>query len=226
VAIMNSGFIGVVAACFLIAGCGQNVPSEEKKGTNMGEVVIDLRPSEPKVKAMIEKALVKFAKEKPGIEASCLGLYGLAFPRYVFLSFDTEEHSQRHLEKFKSFGRNFYGKDSLGEFAYSCADFAFPEYAKADFVDFPDFYTCGSNLLFLDLRGQKIKVDVNREGNEGINKVLFPFLKATLASISDFGGIKRAKVFRLGVQMHDSQYVEFWAYGEMKKNYKPFRQWK
>src|SRR5215831_5247991 len=79
------------------------------------------------------------------------------------------------------------------------------------FPGYPDLYQAEVDdpVDYIILDGTRERAEAGA-GNEGKNRVIFPFLKAVLVSFQPFARLARAAPFRVGVQMCDSRFTEFW----------------
>lgn len=173
-------------------------------------MVIDLQKLLPSVTDFIIFSLSNFESSNEGEKICTLCLCGDGFHGSVFLYLDTLKNSMQTVAKWEHKGSAWYGEDKIGKFNNSGADFA--HYA-GDFVlpDYPDFYEVDPETIeFVQLDGEVIKPNSD-EGNEGLNKIIFSLLKQAVIQLSPFDSIPKAQPFRVGVQMIDSKYIEYWV---------------
>ncbi len=174
-------------------------------------MLIDLRKSREPLASEIQNSLIDFSIQHPNIEVCTVGLVGDGFHGRAALFLDTPEHSAAHVKEYLKHGLGWYGEDENGRFCNSCSDFPYciGEYS---FPDYPDFYQKRDDtpIDYITLNGNKELVEID-EGDEGMNRIVFPFLRTIIASFQPFAMLHRATPFRVGVKMHDSQFEEFWT---------------
>ena len=174
-------------------------------------ILIDLRKFREPLAAEIQRSLIDFSVQHPNVEVCTVGIAGDGFHGLAALFLDTPEHSAAHVEEYLKHGIGWYGEDENGRFCNSCPDFPYciGEYCLPDY---PDFYQSRGDISidYITLDGNEERVEID-EGDEGMNRLVFPFLKTIIASFQPFTLLLRAIPFRVGVQMHDSRYEEFWS---------------
>jgi hypothetical protein len=181
-------------------------------------ILIDFRKFQEILITEIQKSLVDFSVQYPKIEICTVGLAGDGFHGRATLFLDTSEHSALHVEEYLKYGSAWYGEDEHGRFCNSCADFPYC-IGKYKFQDYPDFYQASdeTTIHYITLSGKKEYIKIE-EGDEGMNRMVFPFLKETIASFQPFTILQKEIPFRCGVQMYDSLCSEFWNIEVGKKN--------
>jgi hypothetical protein len=174
---------------------------------------IDLRKLRKPLAADIRKSLAAFCAQHPNTPISTVGLWGDGFHGKASLHLDTPEHSAAFVKEWLKNGAAWYGEDRHGRFCNNCWDFphCIGEYR---FPGYPDLYQVDADapLDYITLEGPRERAEAD-EGDEGKNRLVFPFLKVVLAEFEPFGELSRVAPFRAGVQMHDSRCEEFWLVG-------------
>ena len=173
-------------------------------------MVIDLREMRRPLVDDIRESLATFSGKHPGTLISTVGLCGDGFHGIVSLHADTPEHSTASVRKWAKNGPAWYGEDRQGRFCNNCWDF---KHCIGEFTlsGYPDLYSAPEDdpTDYITLEGAKTRAEPT-DGNEGKNRIVFPFLIATLAEVSPFPMLAKAAPFRVGVQMLDSRCVDFW----------------
>jgi hypothetical protein len=172
-------------------------------------MLIDLRKLREPLAADIRNSLLTFSAEHPDTQVSTVGLWGDGFHGTASLHLDTPENSAAFVNEWLKEGPAYYGQDAKGRFCNSCWDFphCIGEYS---FPEYPDLYEADPPVDYVTLDGTTARAEAG-EGNEGKNRIVFPLLKAVLVSFQPFSGLVRASPFRVGVQMRDSRFAEFWV---------------
>lgn len=168
---------------------------------------LDFARTREAVVLMLAEGLAEFSKEHPKVEISCIGLFGQGFGASVSLCLETPEHSSQHVD---SMSERDNGTDQLGRFNSSLYDFAFCEYDSVSFDWWPSLYDIGRTFKILMPDGRIKRRSFDKDGNVAIDKPLFELLREILREAWPIKGIRLAKTFRLGVELHDSACVEFW----------------
>ena len=131
------------------------------------------------------------------------------------LCFDTRENSDAHVAGLIREGLMWFGEDADGRFNQSPADFAFVEFGAADFSEVPpwgDEEDEDEKVEFIRPDGSLASADVAQEGDEALNRVLWPALRTLVDECDAWSMLRRSEPFRLGVVMHDSEYAAFWRW--------------
>ncbi len=174
----------------------------------MFTMLIDLRKLCEPLSDDIRNSLITFSTRYPYARVCTVGLWGDGFHGTASLHLDTSEHSSASVEKWQKNGPNWYGEDDKGRFCNNCWDF---EHCTGEysFPDYPDLYQVEHDtpVEYVALNGTHAVAD---EGDDGKNRLVFPFLKAVLASFQPFSGLLKDTPFRAGVQMRDSRCEDFW----------------
>jgi hypothetical protein len=166
---------------------------------------IDLRKLRDPLVTQIRDSLQAFASKNLTLKICTIALFGDGFHGSASLHLDTPEHSAAFVQK-----TDWFGEDDQGRFCNNCWDFAhcIGEYT---FRGYPDLYQneLEEPVEYINLNGTKSRSS-SEEGDEGNHRIIFPFLKGILASFQPFPQLSCIEPFRVGVQMRDSTYVEFW----------------
>lgn len=174
---------------------------------------------ECRVLDLLERAVTRFGSEHPQQEVSAIAIYGEGYYGGFHVSIDTPENNARVVKKWGGRGEPWVGQDHVGQFNNSPTDFAFHAFETwypTGWLESIDEIVEEEGLLTLkNSHGSEIQVDLECDGDDAINEPLFQELTAILAK---FGGqmesmakVNAAATFRLGVRMHDSDFVNFWS---------------
>jgi hypothetical protein len=173
-------------------------------------MLIDLRKLREPLAADIRKSLATFSSKQPNTSISSVALWGDGFHGTASLHVDTPDHSAAFVKEWVKNGPDWYGEDRQGRFCHNCWDMAhcIGEYS---FPGYPDLYQADveAPVDYITLNGTKERAEAD-EGDEGKNRIVFPFLKVVLAKFEPFRELSRVAPFRVGVQMRDSRCEEFW----------------
>ena len=173
-------------------------------------MVIDLRKMRDPLTTDIRKSLAAFSAQHPDTPICTVGLFGDGFHGTASLHLDTPDHSAASVKEWLQNGPDWYGEDRQGRFCNNCCDMAhcIGEYR---FPGYPDLYQTEveAPVDYVALDGSRQRAEVD-EGDEGNNRIVFPFLKVVLGGLEPFRELSHAVPFRVGVQMHDSNCAEFW----------------
>jgi hypothetical protein len=181
-------------------------------------ILIDLRKMRKPLANDIGASLLAFSSQHQDTPICTVALFGDGFHGRASLFLDTPDHSAASVQWCVEKGLDWYGEDDQGRFCESPCDFPclIGEYR---FSGYPDLYKTGSDgpargmhpaVDYITLEGVKVRAEA-AEGNEGNNRIVFPFLRAVLASFEPFAQLSRAAPFRAGVRMLGSRLLEFWS---------------
>jgi hypothetical protein len=176
----------------------------------MPPVLIDLRRMREPLAAKIESALRDFSAHHPEVPICTVGIFGDGFHGVASLALDTPDHSAAFVDKWIPSGPDWYGRDECGCYCNNCEDFT---YYINDFTfeGYPDLYEKGeAPVEFIALDGMHHRVHAH-DGDEGYDRVFFPFLKEVLVEFGSFQTLRRATPFRVGVHMHGAHIEQFWV---------------
>lgn len=175
--------------------------------------MIDLRTTRRPVQDLIADSLSSFAHERPEVAWSSFALYACPWSGWILTSFDTESRSTERVAELAENGPDWYGEDAWGRFSNNCPDFQFHEWRLLSLDHWRDAYEAEEQTTHVrDLDGQDHFID-EEEGDEALNEPVFMFLRTVLLEEMEkmnadpsLHGARR----RLGVQLLDSRFVEFW----------------
>jgi hypothetical protein len=180
-----------------------------KKTPGPDATLVDFARTKQVVARMLAKGVARFAKEHPDVEVSCIGLFGQGFGHCTALCLETPQHSDTYVKRWAEGG--FVGKDKLGQFTNNIYEFAYCEYDSVDFDFWPDLYDVGPDFKINMPDGKLVRRSTDKNGNEAIDKPLLELLVQVLREAGPFKGLRRAKPFRLGVEIANSAFVKFWV---------------
>jgi hypothetical protein len=173
-------------------------------------MVIDLRKLREPLAADIRNSLSAFSAQHANTPICTVGLWGDGFHGTASLHLDTPDHSAAFVEQWLKNGPDWYGEDGQGRFCNNCWDMphCIGEYS---FPGYPDLYQAevDAPVDYIAIDGSKLRAEAD-EGDEGKNRIVFPFLRVVLAEFEPFRQLPRIAPFRIGVQMRDSLCAEFW----------------
>lgn len=172
--------------------------------------MIELQAARQPVQDLIAESLSSFAQVQPDVVWSNFALYACPWSGWISTCFDTESRSVEHVAEFAKNGPDWYGEDEWGRFGNNCPDFQFVEWRLLALDQWHDEYETAEPIHVRDLDGRDHFIG---NANEEINGLVFAFLRSVLLEEME----KRAAVpspqgahRRFGVQLLDSQFVEFW----------------
>jgi hypothetical protein len=177
-------------------------------------ILIDLRKMRKPLADKIGASLLAFSSQYRHTQICTVGLVGDGFHGRASLHLDTPDHSATSIQRWAKNGPDWYGEDDQGRFDNSPCDFPY-RIGEYRFAGYPDLYKTGlmpghPTVDYITLEGAKVHVE-GAEGNEGNNRMVFPFLRAVLASFEPFPQLSRVAPFRAGVRMLGSRLLEFWS---------------
>jgi hypothetical protein len=174
-------------------------------------MLIDLRKLREPVTVWVRDSLITFSTEYPNTQVSTVGLWGDGFHGTAALHLDTPENSAEHVKEWLKDGPDWYGEDHKGRYCDSCWDF---EHFIGDysFPGYPDLYQMDVDapVDYITLDGTKERAEAD-QGDQGMHRIVFPFLKAVLLSDLPFARLARTPPFRVCVQMKERLFEEFWT---------------
>jgi hypothetical protein len=174
-------------------------------------MLIDLRKLREPVTVWVRDSLISFSTEYPNTQVSTVGLWGDGFHGTAALHLDTPENSAEHVKEWLKDGPGWYGEDHNGRYCNSCWDF---EHFVGDysFPGYPDLYQTDVDapVDYITLDGTKERAEAD-QGDQGMHRIIFPFLKVVLLSDLPFARLARTPPFRLCVQMKERLFEEFWT---------------
>jgi hypothetical protein len=177
--------------------------------------VILLADSREPIRALIREALASFESSHPEVRWSCLGLDATPVYGNLAVSFDTRASSESRLSAYGAYA-SFSAKavDDLGKYNNNCVDFKYALWRELKIDAWTDSYF-GRNgeALIIDTYGERVEI-LDGDGDERYNEIVFPFLRDILkleALHILASSTRRDDPCRIGVQMCDSDCVEFWT---------------
>ena len=173
-------------------------------------VPIDLRELEGPLSQFFADTITSFKSEHPSEVISTIALYVFPFERISSLCLDTKLNSDAQVKKWKNKGPDWYGADNLGDYNESPEDFAFPDYADFEFRSWPNLHEVGRQIQFLDHTGGTVLADLDADGDDGLNRALFPAFCEYVRKYNAWKSAQHVAPFRSGVVMHDSKCEAFW----------------
>ena len=178
----------------------------------MSTTPIDLRLFREPLHSFLRRSLDDFIRQYPELTVSTVALYVFPYQRVAGLCFDTPSNSQRHVEEWQLRDPYSYCEDNFGRFNHIPEDFAIPEFTDFRFSGMPSFYDVDDPLEFIDVNGNLRNSNRKTEGDEGVNRAMFPTLKALMREFVEWSVLPRGTPFRIGVVIHDSACSEFWTW--------------
>jgi hypothetical protein len=179
--------------------------------------MIYLRNALAPLRSLVGDTIVSLME--PGApEVSCIALHACPWAGWVIVSVDTPENSDRHVQSWLTREPDWIGRDNHGKFNASCADFAFPQWAIADFPDWRREYQDAEPAKVEQPNGEVITIPGDR-GDDAFNEPFFRLLVAILEHAeeeNDLRGVKAPSVLRFGVRRLDSEFSQFWTAGDQE----------
>jgi hypothetical protein len=169
---------------------------------------IDLAPYVTWLPAHLKGAFADFAKKHPDVEVSCIALYVTPYGGSAWINYDTQEHADAWVEKYKN-NESYVRKDEAGAFSPHPNDFAYGQAGDFEFPSFPNLYEATEPIRFRDATGKTYDSDT---ADENIGRIMLDFLRNVLQSFDEFGSLKRSKVFRMGISIHNTDCDAFWIH--------------
>ena len=176
----------------------------------MSREIVDLRQYRQPIQTFLPTALEGFSRCHSAVQVSCAALFVFPYDSAATICFDTESSSDTFVAKWAPKGDQYYGEDEYGRFKNNPPDFEYVNFSVLTFETFPKLYDGPDTLSFVDSDGKITNVDRVKEGDEGINRAMFPSLCRFVRDIDSWSSLSRAKVFRAGVVMRDSDCITFW----------------
>ncbi len=178
--------------------------------------MIDLRPIAKSLPVYLADSIGRFAKKHPDAVVSCIALYVRPYNGgSAWINFETKDHSDAWVAKHGN-DQGYVKEDEAGRFCPFPNDFAFGQAEEFNIPDFPDLYESYQNdendeelLEFRDPAGNVHHVD---SCNESIGGLLLEVLTNILKCFGEFGSLKRAGTFRMGVCVHETDCEMFWIH--------------
>jgi hypothetical protein len=178
----------------------------------MRNTPIDLQKFRKPLHAFFQRSIRAFVREHPAVLVSTVGFYVFPYSRFGSVCLDTEKNSAKAVATYQDNGPAWYGEDSSGRFNKSPADFSFANFTDFKFTGFPDLDRAGDHLEFIDSQGTIQQCNREAEGDEAINRAMFPTLCEFVREFASWALLRRSDPFRIGVVMHDSRCLSFWQW--------------
>ncbi len=134
---------------------------------------------------------------------------------WVAINFDTKEASDQIVEKYQHNGPAWYGEDKRGRFNNNCTDFKYCALLTHQIPEWQESYdSIGDDYLldYIDHKGKKSVLNLEVEGDDGINEFVFTLLKEIMIKNKNEitkNSKNNAIVSRIGIQMCDSEFEYF-----------------
>lgn len=148
--------------------------------------MIDLDNHRSPLLKFVNHSISEFSRLHHEIRVTCVALYCCPWAGWVSINFDTNRES------------------------YNCPDFSFCAFKIYDVQQWQD--ECAKNELLLRLNGEIIHIN-DEEDDETLNNIVFRFLVNVMKQpeiVNRVIALNRDISYRIGVQMLDSEYVDFW----------------
>ena len=176
--------------------------------------VVVLAESRDAIRALIRDGLATFETLHPSVRWSCLGLDATPIFGNLAINFDTHASSSSVLAAYGT-PASFSSKaiDRHGRYNNNCIDFEYPGWREFEVRAWSEAYLDRGDepYMIVDRDGELFELGEG-SGDERYNELVFPFLLGILKSeIPHILRTSRCRdvVCRVGVQMCDSECVEF-----------------
>lgn len=176
---------------------------------------VDLRIYRQPLHEFMQRSIESFSQLHPEVTVSTVAICAfVAEFGNGSICFDTQTHSDQKVAKYQHLGSAWYGVDEAGRFGNSPADFAFPAFAEFELEGYPDLTEWPEKkpLIYMDHQGLPQDSRWMEDGDEGINRAVFPSLCEFVRTFEGWNELRRAERLRVGVVMHDSSSQGFWSY--------------
>jgi hypothetical protein len=167
--------------------------AEKCKKPVPGDMTFDFARTKQVVAQMLDEGIARFANTHPDEEIACVALFGGGFSAFASLCIGTPKEVPTDLKEGGAY------------------DFKYSEYGREDFEWWPDLYEVGPSFTIKLPDGTVLRRSTDKDGNNAIDKPLFKLLTEVMTEALPFKGLKLAKRFRVGVEMHDSPCMRFWS---------------
>jgi hypothetical protein len=185
--------------------------SDKSKSSKQEGYVIDLPLYTKSLTDYLKGSIARFAAERPDVEVSCIAFYFTTYGSSVYINYETQSHSDAWVKKHQGNKDYSYsiGKDAAGLFNKLPNDFEFAQHDEFVFEGLPNFYEVKWPVKFRSLEGKVKKVD---SYDQSVGRVLLKSFEPALKSFNEFGNLKRPSVFRMGIQVHNTNCEAFWLH--------------
>lgn len=185
------------------------IADDNPKPERQSEDLIDLFQYAQALTDYLAKSIAEFASDHPNTEISCIGLYFTTYGSSVFINYETPTHSDALVDNSGREVQFGISKDQAGYFNSDPYDFEFSQYDEFAYEGLPNFYNAKWPIKFRDLSGQVTEVDSK---DESVGRVLLASMQPALQTFGRFGDLKRSKVFRMAIWIHNTHCEAFWLH--------------
>lgn len=161
------------------------------------------------IEEQMRQGIEEFLRLHPEEEICCVGLHGQGFMGIVTLCLETPSHNAAAIDD-PVLG-SAIAEDKHGKYLTAIYDFKYTAYREIILPNWPNFHNLDGRFRIRTLEGKLRRGNLDRDGDDAINKPVFDLLVKILKAAPPFPGLKRAKPFRLGVEEHDSGKAKFWV---------------
>ncbi len=185
--------------------------SESTGSNNSKGEPIDLAAYYDWLESQLIESIAEFAEDHSNVEISCMALYFDTYGMSVFVNYDTPTHSTLRVEEYREnkLDEYYIGQDEGGSFYMSPSEFQFAQQHDFVFPELPDFYKAEWPLPFRGLDGGINWVDSN---DEDVGRVLLDSFEPALKSFNQFSNLNRSEVFRMGIEVHNTDLRSYWLH--------------
>jgi len=167
--------------------------------------MIQFTEDRPKIAKFLGSSVQKFAQEFPGSKVCIFGVYCCPWSGWISTNFESAAHMEQHLAGWRASEPDFIESDEWGEYNDNCPDFEHVEYSLLELEHWQAEYEAGGPFqVRKDGKTQRFS-----ENDEDINRFFFTELLPIVQEVN-FTPLIKTEVFRIGVQMLDSDYLKFW----------------
>ena len=178
---------------------------------NSEREIVDLGLYAKALESFLAESVAEFAKDHSDVEVSCMALYFNTYGMSVFVNYDTPTHCSARVAEYREnkVDEWYIGQDDAGFFYRSASEFEFAQQHDFVFSELPDFYAAEWPLSFRSLDGSTELVD---SCDEDVGRVLLREFGQSLATFNQLGGLNRSKVFRMGIEVHNTDCRSYWLH--------------
>lgn len=173
--------------------------------------MFDLPKQREALTDLIVDGLLRFEAVNPEVVWSNIAFDSCPWMGWVAINFDTKEKSDQIVAEYQHKGPAWYEEDKRGKFNNNCADFEYCAFLTHEIPEWHEAYeSIGEDYLVncIDANGQSVLINLELEGDEGLNKIVFVLLKEILLnSVEKIKSLSKNKgiASRVGVQMCSSE---------------------
>lgn len=181
------------------------------ESNNSEREIVDLARYAKSLESFLIDSVAEFANDHSDVEVSCMALYFNTYGMSVFVNYDTPAHSNARVSEYKEnkIDEYYIGQDEAGLFYTSASEFAFAQQHDFVFAELPNFYKVEWPLKFRGLDGKIKSVD---SYDEDVGRVLLESFEPALKSFNQFGNLNRSEVFRMGIEVHNTDCRSYWIH--------------